>query len=1805
MKKQLLKNSTMLCSVLALNTLPALAGGLPSGGQVASGSATINQQGANRLVINQNSDKAIINWQDFSVASGSSVHFQQPSSSSSTLNRVLSSTPSTIAGRITGTGNVFLVNPNGILITKDGLIDTNSFLGSTLDIQNEDFLKENYIFSKQKGKKNALVENRGQITASGFVALMGGAVESHGIIRVHLGRIGLGAGEEIILTMGNNDFLRVAVSTRDLKGLRNSEGNTVSSVINHSGQLIADGGFIDISVKSARHILRQVVNLNGIAQARTVNKKKGRIVFGGADSFTGNGKLDVSAKNSDGGQADTGASAGDIDVDVGHINFSGKMHARSDTGDGGSIDVNASGAVSLSQGAEFDASGEKDGGRISLIGGQKRLMGSADFKARGETGNGGQVDISTRGGTVALLSGKIDASGHDRGGLVRIGGAFQGGRYNAKTSSLSQSAKDSFVNRWSEHAKHIIPNSKRTSLSIGYKVNASARGDTGTGGTIVLWSDGQTNQLGSMIATGKKLGGSIEISGKQKIGTINASKQQVGAGGHILFDPKNVTIVKSRGLSLLKKLAHVPATLSLNSDIFGSSVALSDDGGRMAVGADYDSTAGRFRGALYLFKVNWNTGAITQVKKITHGTNIGSGNTLSLQDKSFFGDSVALNNDGDKMVVGSSTTYHQDSAMYLFKVDWNTGAITQVKKITHGTNIGGGRTLSLQGISSIGDSVNLTFEGVALNGDGDKMAVGIYGNQRVKGALYLFNVNWNTGAITRVKKITHGTNIGGGRTLSLELLDTFGRSVALSDDGSKMIVGSPWGDNTGGALYLFNVNWNTGAITQVSKIKTGSNIGGGNTLESQSFFGKSVALNNDGTRMAVSSSGPVHLFTVNWSTGAVTRVKKITHGTNIGGGQTLDASGSNSYHSFGSIAFNGDGTKMTVGASNSYSGSPLRGFGVVYLFTVNWSTGAITQVGDKIGNGRTLVSSKSSISLNNHDHFGRSVAIDHNRLAVGADGDSSGKGAVYLFDYNRETGAVTQRKKITHGTDIGGGHTLSLHGNDNFGSSLAMRGDKLVVGVAGESSAKGAVYLFKTSWTNSALTITKHKRIGTVAAGTFPLSNNDRFGSAVALQGDKLAVGASGTGGKGAVYLFDVDWNSSTIGFTKRYKAEYHASLLPISSGDKFGSSLAMTGADGNYGFAVGASGTDSGKGAVYLYAVKWTDSTLSLQGSGKIKHNHKTQDNYTLSLSNGDNFGSAVAFGADSRGVYLVTGASGTDSNKGAVYIMNIGSNSWTRKITHGTKIGENPDSISLSNGDKFGSAIALDGYRLAVGAAGTDSGKGALYTYKVDWGVLKQSTRSSILTTNEITQKLNAGTDYTVVASNYITTWGDIIANPTGTGGKLSLIAGRSVYIHRKIDVKGGVKIIANASNATAGDNDDKTMPLSNRDDGYGSAKIYGDITSHGDVYIGVEDGKSGADKEKRRTGEIIIDGNITAKRITVQYKWYENQLRGHDGNYRIVEIKKGRTLHATDHHSNTYRTETDGYKTAQNTTIRIMADRLLNYGTIKVAHNKKFTIHLRTPEENYLGRLNYKYVITGISKMPEDTSSSDLYKELSYKTSDNKDLMKYIPNALRGKSAVIYGRSKPNRDITTGAYGLVYRGPIITKRYDGTSNAPYKIRHMKFYLYNGMGNPELSHYIREHWDSKVTHFHYKYRKVHWVKYFNHLGQETSENDATTVKAKFLMWGLQDINKRPVFTPFAYYEKSDSEFGGVKQGEQPWERRHSLYGKFTVKGAIYKPAQVVRAETKPVILQPQQAPKKDSTSSACLNLELEEVSTYLCFED
>src|SRR5438105_4051868 len=356
---------------------------LPTGGQVTAGSAAISLPSANKMQIDQASNKAILQWDTFSIGSNAWVNFSQPSASAIALNRVLGSNPSEIFGRLSANGQVFLTNPNGVLFAPGASVDVGALLATTLSIADRDFLSGTYNFYNA-GRAGSVV-NQGVITAGGYAALAGPQVRNDGVIVARAGSVTLAAGDRVSLDMVGDGLIKVNVDQAALN----------ASAIN-TGRIEADGGTVRLTARSANALLDTVVNNSGVIRANSLIERNGEIIL-------------------DGGSA-------------GVVNTSGTLQAAGvDAGTkGGTIKILGD-KVSVTGTATVDASGDSGGGSV-LIGGNATgtFIGSESAIRADATqsGDGGSVIVASSEATrvYGAISGRGAAEG--KGGFVETSGGY-------------------------------------------------------------------------------------------------------------------------------------------------------------------------------------------------------------------------------------------------------------------------------------------------------------------------------------------------------------------------------------------------------------------------------------------------------------------------------------------------------------------------------------------------------------------------------------------------------------------------------------------------------------------------------------------------------------------------------------------------------------------------------------------------------------------------------------------------------------------------------------------------------------------------------------------------------------------------------------------------------------------------------------------------------------------------------------------------------------------------------------------------------------------------------------------------------------------------------------------------------------------------------------------------------------------------------------------------------------------------------------------------------------------------------------
>lgn len=258
---------------------PGSVNALPNGGDIVSGTGTISQT-AQDMVIQQNTQQLITNWQGFSIGSAESVTFNQPSSSAVALNRVIGVDPSVILGKLSANGQVFLTNPSGVVFGAGSVVDVHGLLATTYNISDANFLNGNYQFTQDPNLPLASVINNGTINARRYVGLSAPAVENTGsIIVADLGTMTEGYATATTLDFNGDGLISFAVAEQ-VSGLKtDAKGNLINDQINNSGFIQANGGQVLLTTQLARNVITNVVNHSAIIEAQTVLQENGKIVL--------------------------------------------------------------------------------------------------------------------------------------------------------------------------------------------------------------------------------------------------------------------------------------------------------------------------------------------------------------------------------------------------------------------------------------------------------------------------------------------------------------------------------------------------------------------------------------------------------------------------------------------------------------------------------------------------------------------------------------------------------------------------------------------------------------------------------------------------------------------------------------------------------------------------------------------------------------------------------------------------------------------------------------------------------------------------------------------------------------------------------------------------------------------------------------------------------------------------------------------------------------------------------------------------------------------------------------------------------------------------------------------------------------------------------------------------------------------------------------------------------------------------------------------------------------------------------------
>jgi filamentous hemagglutinin family protein len=1003
-----------LCCLYAGQALALDANQLPTNGQVTSGAATINQNG-NVMNVLQSSDRMSATWNTFNIGSGAQVNFVQPSSSSVALNRVTSGDASQIMGQLNANGQVYLVNPSGILFGQGAAVNVGGLVASALPISDADFKarKARFHASADSGTPGAVI-NRGTITAAdgGYVALLGSQVRNEGAIVARLGRIMLGAGEQVTLDFNGDGLINMEV-----------DGALAGAAAVNQGLLQANGGTVVMSARSSDALLSNVVNNEGVIEATSLQNRNGTVLL-------------------DGGETGVAAVSGTIDV-------SGRNAGET----GGTVKVLGQYA-GVFDGARIDASGDAGGGTV-LVGGNYQGSGTehqsdstymaanASIHADAiHSGNGGKVVLWSTGstgfyGAISVLGGGSGSNGGS-GGIVETSG-----HQLDAWGSVNLSAASGQGGSWLIDPYNINITSAASSGSGSTNVNGTVQFSSSGSGSSTLSSATLNSSLSEganvLVITTNVGGNSGDINVQDNIQGIGNATLTLQAHRNIVM--KDHTITSGAGKTL---------NVSMFSNFSGNgngSVALTNstiatNGGAFTIGGGTDPATG------YAGTTQNGTSGVS----LSNTTISTAGGDITIRG--------AVTGNSNSSAVQIATRSVLDAGGGDITISGNVGATGTGDAVilTSGSSIltSGAGSIAIDAVnlgSGNGTRVFSTNNTIAASGSGD---VTISGNASSGYGVLICSTsatssqNIRVGSGNLTVQANTGNFAGAGRGIYLASSGSGAVNLSATAGGNIVLDGSSTG-SYGIVLNATAAGAVIGITTAGDISLTGSTSGGGTPALALISSGDGTSAATASRINVASSGGNVSIkgnnTVVNTSTSSFKGLSLDAGGAfasiNIGtqaGALTLDGT---SFSGRGlDIAPSGDNAVINISATSGpillkgNSTSSFGGYGIFFNSTgassgvnVTTTTGDITLHGESIGTSDAIALGGDGATSTNHiSSQGGNITLDGNFHSPNAAELDHGIAMLNVSNVIQTTGAgnITMT-----GTATGQGNGVSFYDGGN------------------------------------------------------------------------------------------------------------------------------------------------------------------------------------------------------------------------------------------------------------------------------------------------------------------------------------------------------------------------------------------------------------------------------------------------------------------------------------------------------------------------------------------------------------------------------------------------------------------------------------------------------------------------------------------------------------------------------------------------------------------------------------------------------
>ena len=389
MQKQTVKNPLHIVCALLCACINFSVWALPVGGHVNGGSAVLTADD-NSLLIQQSSQQLSLEFDQFNIGTNEKVTFLQPNRDAVALNRIVGGNASELLGQLESNGQVFLINPNGILFGRNSQLNVGGLMATTLNITDDDFFNGRWSFTATQGinGSDVSIQNLGNITAldNGYIALVAPNILNEGDLNSPDGSVALHSANAVVMSFEGQQLLNIETDQASL-----------NAAIKNSGSIYADGGQVLLTAAATNGLLKTVIDNSGIISAQRIEQSGGRI-FLSAGSDTNQG--DILNTGMIFGSQQTEGDGGIIEIIGGKIAQLGVINVNGQgSGGGGDINVHALDSIVIANDSHTFANGggNGDGGMIRYFTfGQAAFYNGSVMEAKGgiDSGDGGFIEVS-------------------------------------------------------------------------------------------------------------------------------------------------------------------------------------------------------------------------------------------------------------------------------------------------------------------------------------------------------------------------------------------------------------------------------------------------------------------------------------------------------------------------------------------------------------------------------------------------------------------------------------------------------------------------------------------------------------------------------------------------------------------------------------------------------------------------------------------------------------------------------------------------------------------------------------------------------------------------------------------------------------------------------------------------------------------------------------------------------------------------------------------------------------------------------------------------------------------------------------------------------------------------------------------------------------------------------------------------------------------------------------------------------------------------------------------------------------------